>query len=118
MCIQRGFRDITDLHTGPFVYPWLQVYPGDVSGGQNDATSRIAPLLQSVYPQFDICRLHYFIFVILFLSYLKDPAVYPCFDIYRPGLLKMEDQRVSLSVMLPAQYPALNLCESWHGFFL
>jgi hypothetical protein len=59
----------------------------------------------------------YFILGIHFLLYLKDPAVYPCFDIYRADFLKMEDRRVSLSVMLPAQYPALNLCESWHRFF-
>ena len=118
MYIPLGFWDITDLHTGTSVYPWQQVYPAHVSYGHNDVpTSRIAPLLQPVYPELDICRLHYFILVIPFVSYLKDPAVYPCFDIYRPDLLKMEYQRVSLSVMLPAHYPALNLCESWHGFF-
>lgn len=61
--------------------------------------------------------IYYFILVIHFLLYRKDPAVYPCFDIYRTDFLKMEYQRVSLSVMLPAQYPALNLCESWHHFF-
>lgn len=117
-CVFRwGPWGVIDLQTGPRVHPWSQVYPGLVSAGQNDvATSRIAPLLQPAYPQFDICRHYYLIPVILFLLYLKDPAVYPCFDIYRADSLKMEYQRVSLSVMLPAQYPALDLCESWHRY--
>ncbi len=114
----EAFRTLLTCTQGPSVYPWLLIYPGHVSAGQNDdATSRIAPLLQPVYPQFDICRLYYCILVILLFLYLKDPAVYPYFDIYGAHFLKMECQRVSLSVMLPAQYPALNLCESWHRFF-
>jgi hypothetical protein len=46
-----------------------------------------------------------------FFSHLKDPAVYPYFDIYRTGYPKKEDREAPLSVMLSAQYPALSLCE-------
>ncbi len=60
MCIVEAFeRLLTCTGTGPSIYPWLQVYPGRVSAGQNNvATSRIVPMLQPVYPQFDICRLY------------------------------------------------------------
>jgi hypothetical protein len=50
---------------------------------------------------------------VLFISYLKDPAVYPHFDIYRTGSPK-EDRRLPLSTILAAQYPALCLCEFPH----
>jgi len=48
------------------------------------------------------------------ISYLKDPAVYPHFDIYRTGSPRKEDEQVPLLTMLPAQYPALSLCEFRH----
>jgi hypothetical protein len=59
MCFPLRLWDVADLHfIGHADYPWFEIYPGHVSAGENDvATSRVAPLLQRVYPQFDICRL-------------------------------------------------------------
>ncbi|KAI9508920.1 hypothetical protein F5148DRAFT_1191453 [Russula earlei] len=77
----------------PVVYPWFEIYRGYFSAGENDiATSRSVSLPQPAYPRFDLF-----------------PAVYPYFDIYRTGFAKKEDRRVSLSVILLAQYPAFNL---------
>lgn len=39
-----------------------------------------------------------------------DPAVYPHFDIYRSGSTSKSEAPLSLSVQLPARYPAIQLC--------
>ena len=100
----------------PVIYPWFEIYPGHVSAGENGvASSRVTCSLQSAYPHFDICRRTTFS-CYPFISYFKDPAVYPYFDIYRTGSPEKEDQRVPLPTMLSAQYPMLSLCEFYHHF--
>ena len=55
----ESFGTFTDLRSaGPANYPCFEIYSGHVSSGENAVTvPRAAPLLQSIYPQFDICRL-------------------------------------------------------------
>jgi hypothetical protein len=114
----RGFWDvINSTFIDPAIYPWFEIYPGHVSAGENGAAaSRVTFSLQSAYPQFDICGPTIFpcSSFISYISYLKDPAVYPHFDIYRAGSPRKEGEQVPLLTMLPAQYPALSLCEFRH----
>ena len=105
----------------PAVYPYFDIYPvastikdlRHIPGTSSKPAKSTMPTQSSSlqYPYFDICKIHQISETLSLNYFLKDPAVYPFFDIY-PSRTPAASESMGQAIewRLTTKYPYFNIC--------